>query len=491
MNPNIIIMYADDLGFGDIGCYGASTIPTPNLDRLANEGIKFHQGYATAATCTPSRYSLLTGSYPWRNPRAAILAGDAPIIINPDSPTLPGMLQKAGYRTGVVGKWHLGLGNGSLNWNEAIQATPNDVGFDYSFIMAATNDRVPCVYVEDRQVVGLDPDDPIEVTYEDENAYPGEQTGREHPEKLSMMYSHGHDGTIVNGVSRIGHMRGGEAALWTDETMAEVFAEKAVNFVEENRKRPFFLYYAFHQPHVPRLPNPRFKGTTPHGPRGDVIAEMDWCVGKMLDALERLGLKENTIIIFSSDNGPVLDDGYEDHAELLNGLHRAAGPLRGGKYSMFDGGTRVPFLLCWPNTVQPGDSTALVSHMDFYTSFAAMIGQDLQLHEAPDSFNLLDALLGKSPIGRHELIVEGRQKKIVLRQNDWTYIPPNEGPAIAKHTNTELGNLSEPQLYNLSLDIGQMRNLADEFEIVVQNMSARLEQLVKSSQTRSNKGFRE
>ncbi len=483
-HPNIIIMYADDLGFGDIGCYGAATIPTPNLDRLAAEGIKFHQGYATAATCTPSRYSLLTGAYPWRNPRAAILAGDAPIIIDPTSPTLPGMLQKAGYRTGVVGKWHLGLGDGNLNWNEEIPATPNDVGFDYSFIMAATNDRVPCVYVEDRQVVGLDPDDPIEITYEWEKAFTGQPTGRSHPEKLRMMYSHGHDGTIVNGVSRIGHMRGGKAALWNDETMADVFAEKAANFVTENRERPFFLYYAFHQPHVPRLPGPRFKGATPHGSRGDVIVEMDWCVGEMLDALERLGLKENTIVIFSSDNGPVLDDGYEDQAEALNGLHKAAGPLRGGKYSMFDGGTRVPFILSWPETVASGESDAIVSHIDFYTSFAAMTGQKLHENEAPDSVDVLDALLGKNGNGRSELVVEGIQTKIILRQNEWVYIPPYDGPAMNLKTNTELGTSPEPQLYNLSLDIGQITNIAAEQVEITEKMASQLKNIYKSECTR-------
>ena len=239
------------------------------------------------------------------------------------------MLRKAGYRTGVVGKWHLGLASDDLDWNKEINATPNDVGFDYSYIMAATNDRVPCVYVEDRKVVGLDPEDPIEVTYDWEKAFPNQPTGRHNPELLKMKYSHGHDASIVNGVSRIGHMRGGKAALWDDETMAEVFAEKAVGFVTENKDQPFFLYYAFHQPHVPRLPGPRFKGATPHGARGDVIVEMDWCVGEMLDALERLGIKENTIVIFSSDNGPVLNDGYLDQAEELKGSHTAAGPLRG------------------------------------------------------------------------------------------------------------------------------------------------------------------
>ena len=231
--PNVIILYADDLGFGDLGCYGAATIPTPNVDRLAAGGLRFHQGYATAATCTPSRFSLLTGSYPWRNPRAAILPGDAPLIMAPGSRTLPAMFRRAGYRTGVVGKWHLGLGCGDLDWNGEISATPNDVGFDRSFIMAATNDRVPCVYVRDRRVVGLDPADPIEVTYDWGKAYPGEPTGRDNPELLRVKHSHGHDCTIVNGVGRIGHMRGGRSALWTDETIAEVFLENAVAFLEE------------------------------------------------------------------------------------------------------------------------------------------------------------------------------------------------------------------------------------------------------------------
>ena len=480
--PNIIIMYADDLGFGDVGCYGATTIPTPNIDRLANEGLLFKQGYATAATCTPSRYSLLTGTYPWRNSNAAILAGDAPLIIDPELNTLPKMLKEAGYKTAVVGKWHLGLGNGEVDWNTTINRTPNDIGFDYSFIMAATNDRVPCVYVEDHHVVGLDPNDPIEVTYDWEHAFPNQPTGRHNPELLKLKHSHGHDATIVNGVGRIGHMKGGEAALWDDETMAEVFAEKAVTFVEENKEHPFFLYYAFHQPHVPRLPGQRFKGVTEHGARGDVIVEMDWYVGQMLDALERLGLRENSLIIFSSDNGPVYDDGYEDHAELLRGSHKAAGPLRGGKYSMFDGGTRVPFIVSWSDTIAVGQSDALISHVDFYASFAALTDQISAQQETLDSVNVLDALLGQNSDGRVELVTEGVQAKIVFRQGDWVYIPPYDGPPISQTTNTELGNLPEPQLYDLSLDVGQIRNVAVSQTDVVQQLAVRLEEIIQGEE---------
>jgi arylsulfatase A-like enzyme len=482
--PNIVVMYADDLGFGDVGCYGATDIPTPHIDRLAARGIRFANGYAAAATCTPSRYSLLTGSYPWRNPRAAVLAGDAPALIGPGTPTLPGMLRKAGYKTGVVGKWHLGLGEGNLDWNRGITSTPNDVGFDRSFIMAATNDRVPCVYVEDGTVVGLDVDDPIEVTYDWDKAFPGEPTGRHNPELLTMKHSHGHDATIVNGVGRIGHMRGGKKALWNDETMADVFAEKAVDFVTENSDRPFFLYYAFHQPHVPRLPGPRFKGATPFGPRGDVIVEMDWCVGQMLDALEDLGLAENTIVIFSSDNGPVLDDGYQDRARELRGDHSPAGPLRGGKYSMFDGGTRVPFILSWPGTVEVGESDALVSHVDFHASFAAMTDRQLGADEAPDSIDVLDALLGKSANGRDDLVTEGTRAKTLLRKGDWVFIPPHEGPAVNQHTDTELGNSPDAQLYDLSQDIGQIKNIATERGDVVEELSAHLQRVIEGEGTR-------
>ena len=482
--PNIVILYADDLGFGDLASYGATGIPTPNLDRLAAEGIRFHQGYATAATCTPSRYSLLTGAYPWRNPRAAILAGDAPLIIDPETPTLPGMLQQAGYKSGIVGKWHLGLGKGGIDWNREISASPNDVGFDNSFIMAATNDRVPCVYIEDRNVVGLDPDDPIEVTYDWDKAFPGQPTGRHNPELLSLKFSNGHDASIVNGVSRIGHMRGGNAALWNDQTMADVFLEKAVGFVTENQERPFFLYYAFHQPHVPRLPGPRFQGATPHGARGDVIVEMDWCVGEMINALDRLGIRENTLVIFSSDNGPVLDDGYADRAEELKGLHKAAGPLRGGKYSTFDGGTRVPLIVSWPGHVKPGESDALVSHVDFYASFAAMTGQHLQDGEAPDSMDMLDVLLGRSAQGRDELVVEGVQSKTVLRQGEWVLIPPYDGPAVSATTRIELGNSPDAQLYDLGADLAQVRNVAADHGGIVARMSARLQEILAGTRTR-------
>ena len=476
-HPNIVVMYADDLGFGDVSCYGATALDTPNIDRLASEGLMFHHGYATAATCTPSRYSLLTGSYSWRNERAHILPGDAPLIIDPDTSTLPSVLKQAGYTTGVVGKWHLGIGEGNQNWNEPLPLTPLDIGFDYSYIMAATNDRVPCVYLDGRDVVGLDPSDPIEVEYNKSKPFSGLLTGKDNPELLKMKFHHGHDMSIVNGVSRIGYMRGGEAALWVDEDMADVFLEKAISFVAENKDNPFFLYYAFHQPHVPRLPHPRFVGSTGLGPRGDAIAEMDWCVGEMLDALERCGLKEDTIVVFSSDNGPVLNDGYYDEAVELCGDHRPAGPLRGGKYSMYDGGTRVPFIVSWPGAVGPEESAALVSQVDFLASFAALAGVSLDADAGPDSVDVLDALLGQSDEGRAEIVLEGVQAKTVLRQGNWVFIPPHEGPRVNTNVNIETGNCPIPQLYCLADDIGQIENVASIHPDVAERMADRLRQI--------------
>lgn len=475
--PNIVVMYADDLGFGDVSCYGATALDTPNIDRLASEGVIFYQGYATAATCTPSRYSLLTGSYSWRNERAHILPGDAPLIIDPGTATLPSVLKEAGYTTGVVGKWHLGIGEGNQNWNEPLPLTPLDIGFDYSYIMAATNDRVPCVYLDGRDVVGLDPSDPIEVEYDKNKPFPDLPTGKDNPELLKMMFHHGHDMSIVNGVSRIGYMRGGEVALWVDEDMADVFLDKAVSFVETNKDNPFFLYYAFHQPHVPRLPHPRFVESTGLGPRGDAIAEMDWCVGEMLDALDRCGLKEDTIVVFSSDNGPVLNDGYYDEAVELCGDHRPAGPLRGGKYSMYDGGTRVPFIVSWPGNVETGESDALVSQVDFLASFAALAGVSLDADAGPDSVDVLDALLGQSDEGRAEIVLEGIQAKTVLRQGDWVFIPPHQGPPVNTNVNIETGNSPVPQLYYLADDIGQIENVASVYPDVAERMADRLREI--------------
>ncbi len=454
-HPNIIFIYADDLGYGDVGAYGATRIKTPNMDKLVNGGLKFTNGYASSSTCTPSRYALLTGTYPWRNKDAKILPGTAPLLIDTNQLTIPKMLQSKGYHTGIVGKWHLGLGDGNADWNKHISPGPNEVGFDYSFIMAATQDRVPTVYIKNGNVVGLDPNDPIAVDYT--KNFEGEPTGLDNPELLKMKWHHGHNNSIVNGIPRIGFTKGGKAAKWVDEEMADVFLLEAQQYIKTNKEKPFFLYYSMQQPHVPRTPNLRFVGSSGMGPRGDVIIEADWCIGELLKTLEAEGIMDNTLIFFSSDNGPVLNDGYYDNAVEKLGDHRPAGPLRGGKYSLFEAGTRVPFVTYWKGKIKPGKSDAVISQVDLLSSLASLVGSDFS---GPDSKNLMNLLLGKTQKGRKELILEATSKT-ALRKGDWVLIPPYKGPAINTDVNIELGNNEKYQLYNLKTDLGQQHNLAD------------------------------
>ena len=469
--PNIVLIYADDLGYGDVSAYGAKALTTPNIDRLAKAGLRFTDAHSGAATCTPSRYSLLTGEYAFRKPGTGVLPGDAAMVIEPGRTTLASMLRGAGYVTGAVGKWHLGLGpQGGPNWNADISPGPLDIGFDESFIMAATGDRVPTVYVENRRVAGLDPADPITVSYAE--PFPSLPTGKANPELLKVVPSHGHDQTIVNGISRIGYMKGGAAALWKDEDMADVFTSKAVGFIERQRAKPFFLYFALHDPHVPRVPHPRFVGRTSLGPRGDAIAEADWSVGQILDTLDRLKLADNTIVIFTSDNGAVVDDGYKDDAVTKLGSHTPSGPFRGGKYSHFEGGTRVPFILRWPARVKPGTSDALVSQVDFLASFAALSKQPLAGARAPDSVDTLAAFLGTSRTGRTELVEQAGGQ--ALRSGQWKYIEASKRPTRNEQTNTELGNDAVPQLYDLSRDPGERQNLADSHPGKVRELQDRL-----------------
>ena len=473
--PNIVFIYADDLGYGDVSAYGSTKLKTPGIDKLAKQGVLFTNAYATSATCTPSRYSLLTGIYAWRQKGTEIAPGDAPLIIDTALQTLPKVLQKAGYTTAAIGKWHLGLGgkNGP-NWNGETKPGPAEVGFTYSFIVPATLDRVPTVFMENDRVLRLDPADPIHVDY----ARPvgNEPTAEDHPELLTMKPSNGHSKTIINGISRIGYMSGGQAARWKDEDMADTLVARAVDFMGRNQNKPFFLYFASGDPHVPRAPHPRFVGKSGMGPRGDAILQLDWTVKALMKALDSLGLGQNTMIIFTSDNGPVIDDGYQDEAvEKLNG-HTPWGPFRGGKYSAFEAGTRVPFIVSWPKSIAKGKhSSAAVSQVDFTASLAALTGQKLSSGVAPDSYNILPALLGKSTSGRPFVVEHAGTLAIV--KDGWKYIAPGNGPRMAIPENVELGNNPKPQLYNLKTDKGERTNLAKKYPGKVKELAALLEKV--------------
>ncbi|WP_114937648.1 sulfatase family protein [Mucilaginibacter endophyticus] len=469
---NVIYIYADDLGYGDLSCYSKTGIHTPNLDKLAASGIRFTNAHATSATCTPSRYALMTGKYPWRRTGTAILPGDAALIIPTDKTTLPNLFKKAGYKTAIVGKWHLGLGEAvDKDWNGEVKPGPNEVGFDYSFIFPATADRVPTVFLENHRVLALEANDPISVDYSKKIG--NDPTGEEHPELLKVKSSpgQGHNQTIVNGIGRIGYMSGGKLARWTDEELSSTFLAKAEGFIEDQHKVPFFLYFALTEPHVPRMPATRFKGKSGRGLRGDAILQLDWAVGEIMKQLKYLGLEKNTLIVFSSDNGPVLDDGYQDEAEEKFKGNPPAGPLRGGKYSVLEGGTRVPFLVSWPGKIKPQVSSAMVSQIDLIASFSKLIGQPIPAGEASDSENVLDALLGQNKNGRSVLVEQGMGNTIAIVKDGWKYIPLNNGEAVMRLVNIETGNLASPQLYNLNEDIGEQTNLAARYPDKVKELA--------------------
>jgi len=456
--PNIIILYVDDLGYGDVGCYGATGVKTSNIDKLAANGIKFTDAHSATATCTPSRYAMLTGNYAFRKD-AAVLQGDAPLLISPKAVTLPKMLKKAGYKTGVVGKWHLGLGDGFVDWNKTVKPGPAEIGFDYSFLLPSTGDRVPSVYMENGNVVGLSSGDPLEVSYVKKVG--NRPTGYENPDLRRQAADPQHNKTIVNGISRIGWMKGGKSAEWVDEDFPYVLTKKANNFMAENKNQPFFLYYSFHDIHVPRLPNKNFQGKSDMGPRGDAIVQVDYVVGEIVKSLEQQGIADNTLLIFTSDNGPVLNDGYEDEAVEKLGGHKPAGIYRGGKYSVYEAGTRVPTIVSWPGKVSPKVSNALMNQVDFYSSFASMVGQDLE-DSIIDSENHLKALLGETTQGREEVILEGFN--LGLRQGNWKYIKPDTSGKdtrwIENDKKIEHGLMKEAQLFDLSKDPGEQNNIA-------------------------------
>lgn len=472
----VILFLADDLGYGDIGCNGAKLIPTPHVDRLAREGLRFTDTHSASSVCTPSRFALLTGKYPWRKHGTGILPGNAAMILPTadQAMLLPSMMKAAGYKTAAIGKWHLGLGNGNVDWNGQISPGPKEVGFDESYIMAATADRVPCVYIRNGRVDNLDPKDPIEVSYS--HNFPGEPTGKQDPELLRVMSSHGHDQSIVNGIGRIGYMRGGKSALWKDQDLADTITNEAVQFIEKNKNRRFFLYFATNDIHVPRDPHQRFIGKSGCGIRGDVTVQMDDSLGRILAALKKAGLERDTLLLFTSDNGPVVDDGYADGSvKNLNG-HKPAGPWRGGKYAIYEGGTRMPMIAWWPGKIKPGTSSALLNHLDIAPSLARLVGYKTPEGAFPDGTMQLPALLGRSQKGRDELVEHRMSNKhLALRRGDYKFIPNDMVPK------KERSQTGPGVLYDLKSDPGETKDISAKEPKVAESMSERIEQYRKEA----------
>ncbi len=468
--PNVIVILADDVGYGDLGCYGATKIKTPNLDSMAKNGMRFTDAHSPAAVCTPTRYSLMTGQYAFRHePGSRILSGLAPLSIPLDRLTIGKLFQQSKYETAAVGKWHLGLGEKETDYNKEITPGAKEVGFGYSFLIPATGDRTPCVYVENGKVVGYDPKDPIKVNYTQKIGT--DPTGKENPELLTNQKpSHGHDMTIVNGISRIGWMSGGKAARWKDEDMADEITKRATQFIEKNKEKPFFLYFATHDAHVPRFPHPRFRGKSEHGLRGDAIVELDWCVGELLETLKKHKLTEKTLVIFTSDNGGVMDDGYVDGTGDDKSGHKCNGDLRSFKGSPYEGGTRVPFLAQWVGTIPSGKtSKELICHVDLLASMASLLKTKLPEGAGPDSFDILPTMLKEKPekTCRESLVTQaGYVQGLSIRKGDWKLIPATNKKKIT-------------ELFNLEKDLEEKTNLADKNPDKVKELTDLLEQIKK------------
>ena len=486
--PNIVVIMADDLGYGDVSCYGATALKTPHIDQLAAEGVRHESGYCSASTCTPTRYSLLTGVYAFRGKRTGIAPPNSPAIIQPGTETLASLLQRAGYATAVIGKWHLGLGgeNGP-DWNGLLKPGPLEIGFDTCFLLPTTNDRVPQVYVHDHRVANLDAADPLWVG--NKKPSPDHPTGKTHRDTLKMDWSHGHNSTIHNGISRIGFYTGGTAARFRDEDLADKWVEQSKAFIQKNKDQPFFLFFSSHDIHVPRIPHERFQGKTSLGYRGDSIVQLDWCVGQLVSTLDELGLAENTLVIFCSDNGPVLDDGYKDQAVEKNGQHRAAGPYSGGKYSVYEGGTRTPFITKWKGRVKPGVSDQLVCTIDLAASLAALTEQTLPDDACVDSFNILDALLGKQGAkGRDHLVQQdnGRSGTFGLRAGKWKLHRHDNGRAHNVVVEGQLRRTKVPpfQLFDLDADPAEKTNVIADHPDVAERLKQQLSAIIAEGRSR-------
>ncbi len=486
--PNVIIINADDLGYGDTGVYGATKVQTPNIDKLAAEGKRFTDGHSASAVCTPSRYALITGEYAFRvNNSYPVFSRDS-LIIDPDKLSIADVMKEQDYATAIIGKWHLGFGDKNpINWNEELNPGPLELGFDYYYGVPVLNSHPPFVYVKNHKVVGLTEDDPME--------YGKDAKTAPYPEK----WNRGHQ--------KIG---GADAAheLYVDSLVGTTLKNKAVEYIRKNKENPFFLYFAPTNIHHPFTPAKRFIGSSDAGRYGDFIHELDWMVGELMNTLEEENLTESTLVIFTSDNGGMLNQGGQDAYSFG---HRINGDLFGFKFGAWEGGHRVPFIARWPGKIEASSvSDQLISNVDLTATLAALFERDLQDDEAIDSFNLLPALLDNpsEQIRPHLIVSPGDLNNISLRKGDWMYISAQNSGGFGgehvgmhdfggaatlpftgqKNSDIENGEIKPDappaQLYNLKEDPTQNINVYNDYPEVVKEMKADLNILRNSDKTR-------
>lgn len=503
--PNIVLINADDLGYGDLGCYGATKVKTPHIDKLAGEGKIFTDAHSASAVCTPSRYALLTGQYPFRANKGEGIWGPARItaelMIKPEQLTIADVLKNSGYATAVMGKWHLGFGTDENNWQEPLSPGPNDLGFDYYYGIPLVNSAPPFVYVENTHVVGGDPKDPL--------VYLGNGTHKDAtpitpiPPEASQRTPNRFKGAV-------------EAhKLYNDYTVGTVLAEKAVNWITDKTSKeeqdPFFLYLATTHIHHPFTPGKNFQGTSNADLYGDFIQELDWMVGQVMATLEKQGVSENTLVIFTSDNGAMLNLGGRNAVKVG---HKINGDLLGFKFGVWEGGHRVPFIAKWPGKIEAGStSDQLICNVDMLATFGALMGQNKDDLGKTDGVNILPALVGNPEESlRDELILAPKKKgNLSLRKGKWMYIPAQGSggfrgfkpehhawggpPAVAfvngVNSDIENGKMKKDappaQLYNLEEDVNQTKNVYNQYPEIAKQMEAILETYMTKEQRLNNK----
>jgi len=481
--PNVILIFADDLGYGDVGCYGATKVKTPNIDKLAEGGRRFTDAHSASAVCTPSRYGLLTGEYPMRafggKGSWGPLPASSPLIISKETPTIGKVFQQAGYATSCFGKWHLGFGNKKNDWSMPLKSGPNDVGFDHYWGLPLVNSGSPYVLVENNMIVGYEADDPLVAGKKPISPTPT------FPKEASKKSANRFGGALK------------AHSLYDDEKMGDMMVEQSIEWLDKNKEKPFFMYFATTHIHHPFTPAPRFKGTSEIGLYGDYIHELDWMVGELTGYLEKNGLTENTLVIFTSDNGGMMNLGGRIAVEAG---HKLNGDLLGFKFGSWEGGHRVPFIAKWPEKIEAGTvSNQLISSVDMLATFAELTNQEVSM-KGKDSHNVLSALTEtpSDPV-RPELLTPGKSKKhVAFRKGKWLYIsakgaggftgskpddhawggPPAVEMVGGVNSDIENGKLKKDapnsQLYDMETDFNQTKNVVKDFPEVAAEMKKEL-----------------
>jgi arylsulfatase A len=451
--PNVVIILADDMGWGDIEAYNPqSAVPTPNLNRLANRGTRFNDMHSSSAVCTPSRYALMTGRYHWRTKlKRGVLQGYSPALIEPGRTTLPALLKQSGYYTAGVGKWHLGLGNAEkVNYAKPLTPGPNDVGFDYYYGIPASLDMAPYLYFENDRAVG-------ELT--------DYTKGGAGPDPVGAFWR---EGPTTPGFD-------------FDQVLPNL-TNKACEVIDQRagKDQPFFLYVPLPAPHTPWLPLPEYRGKSRAGDYGDFAHQTDAMIGKIIATLEDKGVFDDTIVIFTSDNGA-----FWRERELAMYPHRSNGEWRGMKSDAFEGGHRIPFLISWPGRAKPGGvSNEMGSLVDVMATIASGLGLRLPDDAAEDSFSLSDALGSRSKSGRQYLIASASSGLMSIRDHRWKLIlGPGSGGFTALSAADAKAAIAG-QLYDLENDPAERHNLWHRHPDIVARLTTEFERAEKAGRTR-------